>query len=82
MMIYSHSLDTMVTSGFMLYKVIFSDSGYQIFKRGHYTWNDRDCLYYNDDTDENFFNIIPKNGLKALTLKRNAKGRLLVKLDK
>lgn len=82
MMIYSDSLNIMVVSGFMLYKVVFSDSGYQIFKRGHYTWNDRDCLYYSDDTDESFFNTVPKNGLRALTLKLNAKARLLVKLDK
>lgn len=87
MMIYSNSLDAMVVSGFMLYRVVFGNFGYKVLKRGHYTWNDSDCVYYNDNIEDSYFEEVPKNGIKTLILKLDEKkicsaSRWLVKLDK
>lgn len=38
-------------------------------------------LYYNDDTDEDYYMEVPENGKKLLTLSINGIARLLVKLD-
>lgn len=44
--IYSHSLDDIVLKAFY-------------YKGKHYTWNDIDCVYYDDDTEENYFMDVP-----------------------
>lgn len=82
-MIYSDSLDEMVVSGFTKQKVYFNDKGYLICKPIHYTWNDEDCVYYNDVIDYNWYGSIPKNGTKIYTIKPYFDiCRLLIKLDK
>ena len=50
-MIYSDSLDIMVYSGFTLGK-------------NHYTWHDLDCVYYNDDCEEDFYMEIPHDAIR------------------
>lgn len=44
--IYSDSLGKMVVKSFF-------------YKKQHYTWNDMDCVYYADDSDEDYFSNIP-----------------------
>lgn len=46
--VWSKSLQDFVTSGFTV-----GDE--------HYTWNDRDCLYYWDDSDEYWYSEVPYN---------------------
>lgn len=47
-MIYSNSLGEMVNAGFTKGKY-------------HYTWNDSDCLYYNDEIEDIYYIEIPLN---------------------
>ena len=49
-MIWSESLENMVHSGFTI-----RDDGID----KHYSWNDEDCVFYNDDTDEDYFDKVP-----------------------
>ena len=44
-----------------------------------YIWNDKDCVYYNEDSDEDWFEEVPCNGRKCISLKPYFKKRLLVK---
>ena len=44
--IYSHSLDDMVVESFYC-------------NGQHYTWNDADCVFYNDATEEDFWMTVP-----------------------
>ncbi len=46
--IYSHSLDDMVVESFY-----WNDQ--------HYTWNDADCVFYNDKSDEDYWMTVPDN---------------------
>lgn len=54
-MIYSDSLDEMVLSGFYMKK----KSG----KYRHYTWNDKDCVYWADDVDDKFRYEVPHTAI-------------------
>ncbi len=45
--IYSHSLNEMVVKAF-------------IYKGERYEWNDRDCLYYSESSDEQWFDDMPE----------------------
>lgn len=47
MYIYSDSLDEMVLKSF-------------IYKGKRYIWNDLDCVYYNADSDEDWFMEVPE----------------------
>lgn len=49
-MTWSRSLDNCVYAGF-------------IYRRHHYEWNDIDCLYYSDDSDEDYFAEVPEGAL-------------------
>lgn len=49
-MIYSDSLDEMVIFGFSIHGV-------------HYTWNDDDCVYWSDMTDDDYYMEVPKNAI-------------------
>lgn len=49
-MTWSRSLDTCVEAGFT-------------FRGTHYEWNDFDCLYYSDDSDEDYFMEIPRKAV-------------------
>lgn len=83
-MIYSSSLEEMVVKGFSVTNCFKSKTGNEGFifgKTKHYLWNDMDCVYYNDDTDEDFYFEVPKNGEKKLSLKYNYERRILVRLD-
>lgn len=44
--IYSDSLEEMVVKSFF-------------YKKKHYTWNDFDCVYYEDSSDEDYLSDIP-----------------------
>ena len=55
---------------------------YYIGRAKHYTWNDEDMVYYNDDVDDDYFMEAPKNGVRTYTMMNNMKARLLVKIDK
>ena len=44
-----------------------------------YEWSDNDCVYYNVDTEEDFYYEVPTNGKKILSLKAHYDARLLVK---
>lgn len=72
--------------GFTTYRVIINRQGkekYRLTNKKHYTWNNDDMVYYNDDTDEDYFMEIPKNGKRLIVLsKMYYRSRLLVKLDK
>lgn len=48
--IYSDSLDEMVIRSFY-------------HKNKHYTWNDLDCVYYSDQSEEDYFFEIPVNAV-------------------
>ncbi len=48
--VYSDSLGEMVVKGFS-------------YKGNHYTWNDFDCVYYADDSDECYYMDIPKGAI-------------------
>ena len=54
-MVWSESLEEMVPHGF---KMRTRDGGYN-----HYTWNDLDCLYWNDDRDDMYYMEVPKNAI-------------------
>lgn len=47
-MVYSDSLENMVCKGFTIGKM-----------KKHYTWNDSDCTYYSDESDEYSYQSIP-----------------------
>ena len=49
-MIYSDSLECMVHKGFT-------------YKGKHYTWNDADCVYYWDESDDDYYMEIPDRAL-------------------
>ena len=49
-MIYSDSLECMVHKGFS-------------YHHSHYTWNDEDCVYWNDDTDDDYYMEIPSDAI-------------------
>ena len=49
-MMWSDSLEEMVHVGFT-------------YNINHYSWNDEDCLFYNDDTDEDYFMEAPDNAV-------------------
>lgn len=53
--IYSDSLCQMVQRGFTRVKI--RENGKKYSK--HYSWNDSDCVYYNDDVDDDFYMEIP-----------------------
>ena len=63
-MVYSDSLNEMVQAGFTLVKVRFYKDGrpYKVTKI-HFTWNDYDCVYWCDDTDDWFY-FEPKAGIQ------------------
>lgn len=44
--IYSHSLNDMVVESFY-------------WNGRHYTWNDADCVFYNDKSDEDYWMTVP-----------------------
>lgn len=72
-------------NGFTTYRVVISRQGkvkYKLTRKKHYLWNNDDMVYYNDDTDEDYYMEIPKNGRKLFSLSESGKERLLVKLDK
>lgn len=48
--IYSNSLNCMVVKEF-------------IYKGKHYTWNDTDCLYYWNESDETWLEEIPDGAI-------------------
>lgn len=48
--IYSDSLDEMVVKSFF-------------YKKKHYTWNDFDCIYYEDDSEEDYLSDIPAGAI-------------------
>lgn len=48
--IYSDSLDEMVLKGFT-------------YKGKHYTWNDPDCVYYQDDVDDEWYDEVPEGAI-------------------
>lgn len=52
-MIWSESLEKMVHSGFTIKDDDDIDK--------HYSWNEEDGLYYNDDTDEDYFMEVPRH---------------------
>ena len=54
-MVYSDSLEKMIIKGFYLKTV----SG--LYR--HYTWNDKDCVYWADDVDDRYYLEIPKNAI-------------------
>ena len=58
-MIYSESLGEMIIKGFYMKK---KNGEYR-----HYTWNDKDCVYWADDVDDRFYYEVPQNAI--LTLK-------------
>ena len=58
-MIYSESLGEMIIKGFYMKK---KNGEYR-----HYTWNDKDCVYWADDVDNRFYYEVPQNAI--LTLK-------------
>ena len=81
-LIYSDSLCEMVESGFSITAVLFGDNGYKVCKSIHYTWNDEDCVYYNDDVDGDFYMEIPKLTGKFLCKRKDFNyKRYMVKLD-
>ena len=59
-------------------KMIWSDSQEQMVVKGfariangfrfHYTWNDADEVYYNDEDEEDFYMEVPKSGRVAVVL--------------
>lgn len=85
-MVYSNSLDCMVVKGFTVYTVYIDKRGLEAYKLGkgkHYTWNDEDCLYYYDESDEEYYDGIPVNGRRKIILCGLTKrGRQLIILDK
>ncbi len=54
-MIYSETLDEMIFKGFYMKK---KNGEYR-----HYTWNEPDCLYYADETDELWYDEVPSNAV-------------------
>lgn len=46
--IYSNSLDDIIINSFW-------------WQNKHYTWNDIDCVYYNDNDEEDYWMTIPDN---------------------
>lgn len=53
-------------------KCVFSDSlneyvvyGFQVGLH-HYTWNDDDCVYYRDDSDESWYSELPKESERVV----------------
>lgn len=44
--IYSDSLDDMVVESFY-------------WNARHYTWNDADCVFYNDESEEDYWMTVP-----------------------
>ena len=81
-MIYSDSLCEMVVAGFTRQKVYFGNDGIKKCRPIHYTWNDEDCVYYSDDTDEDFYMEVPQNGIKTYSLKIGHTARVLIRVDK
>ena len=70
-MVYSEYLGTMIVKGFTLKRFYIDITGvkpYLIKGCKHYTWNEDDLVYYNDDVDDDFFFDIPCNGFKRLSL--------------
>ena len=53
--VYSDSLNEMVIKGF---KMRMKNGEYT-----HYTWNDADCLYWNDDRDDKYYMSVPQNAI-------------------
>lgn len=53
--IYSPSLGEMVISDFYMKR---KSGGYN-----HYIWNDYDCVYYHEDTDEKFYFSVPSTAI-------------------
>lgn len=45
--VYSNSLEKMVVKSFY-------------YKNQRYVWNDSDCVYYSDDSDEDWFSEVPE----------------------
>lgn len=80
-MVYSDSLCKMVVAGFTRQRIYFGNDGITKCKPIHYTWDDSDCVYYNDDTDNDFYMEVPKNGAKAYSLKLRHTSRILIRLD-
>ena len=81
-MIYSEYLDCMIPSGFTTAKVYFSNNGITKCKSSHWSWCEEDCVYYSDTVDGAYYNEIPINGIKTLSLRLGQRCRLLVKIDK
>ena len=44
--IYSESLNDMVVKSFF-------------WNGSHYTWNDADCVFYNDESDDDYWMTVP-----------------------
>ena len=69
-MIYSEYLEMMIPKGFTIKRCYIDITGtkpYYITGCNHYTWNEDDLVYYNDDVDEDFYYDIPCNGFKSLS---------------
>ena len=83
--IYSDYMGTMIPAGFTIKKVLFDKQGkepYKICKRSdHYTWDEIDLLYYWDESDDDMYMEIPKNGFRCSTLREDKTARALVILD-
>jgi hypothetical protein len=49
----------------MTWSVVLKDCVYAGFtyKKKHYEWDDIDCLYYSDISDEDYFTKVPENAI-------------------
>ena len=71
--------------GFTVTKVYFSNDGTKPMikcKPHHYEWHNYDWVYYRDDTDENWYMDVPRNGAITCSLKLGYHARLMVKMDR
>ena len=67
---------------FITRAVLISNDGRKpmiICKPIKWEWDERDMVWYHQDTDERYYMERPKNGTKRLTLKGGYHSRLMVK---
>ena len=70
--------------GFTLQKILFSIDGTKPIrkcKKKHYEYSQSDMVWYWDESDEDYYLEVPRNGQKTYTLKSGYKARYKVVMD-
>lgn len=71
--------------GFTIQRILISRDGTLPMRKcakHHYTWSESDLIYYNDESDEDWFDDVPVNGEYTFCFKLGYKARLKVVVDR